>query len=146
MEYRNLKMVLNLLKTALVLLGGALAAFIITGQDIVGNQGEQVSYALQVAYIAVAICGGGAVLFTLYQFVVNFKRSLPSLVGVLIFGGILLIAYNMASTHGADFYEISASQSQVIGGGIIAIYVFLGLAILAIIVSEVARLIKGSKS
>lgn len=146
MEYQTLKTVLNFLKMVIILLGGSLAAFILTGQGVVGNEGEQVSYALQVAYIAVGLCGGAAILFTIYQFIVNFKQSIPALAGVGVFSFILLIAYNMASTYGVDQYEVSAGQSQVIGGGIIAIYVFLGLAIISIIVSEVARIIKGSKS
>lgn len=146
MEYRTLKLVLNVLKTALILLGAALAAFILTGQNVVGNESQQVSYALQVAYVAVAICGGGAIIFTIYQFIVNFKRSIPSLVGIVIFGIILLIAYNMASSHGVESYDVSPSAAHIIGGGIIAIYVFLGLAVLAIVGSEVARIIKGSKS
>lgn len=166
MEYRKLKLVLNFIKVVIVLLAAALTAFILTKTNLTGTEWsdlsgkeedkikelvkEEAGYGLQLAYITGAICAGAAILFSIYQVIVNFKRSVPALVGVLLFAIVLFISYGMASAEVPmavkENLGITDSQYQLFGGGVISIYVFLGLAVLAIVASEVRRIIIGSKA
>ncbi len=167
MEYRTLKLVLNLVKVVVVLLAASLTLMIFSGTNLAGPEmseitapndddafktliTEEVGFALQIAYWVGGLCAAAAILFAIYQVILNFKRSIPALAGVIIFAIIIYISYlNASGTMPPGIKEnmdISASQFQLFGGAVISIYVFLGLAILAIIVSEVRRLIIGSKS
>ena len=159
MEYRTLKLVLNFIKVVIVLLGAALTLFVFTGTNLVGPSdgvefkemvSEEVGYALKLAYWTGGICAGAAILFSIYRVVVEFKRSIPALVGVLLFLLVLFISYGMASADVPitvkEKMDISSSQYQFYGGAVFSIYVFLGLAVLAIVGSEIRRIIIGSKA
>ncbi len=166
MNYRILKLVLNLLKVVLVLLGGVLTMIIWTkfniagpikdpsGNVLTGNDLilEEAGYGLKLAYWLTGICGGAALLFSIYQMVINFKRSIPGLIGIILFLGILYISYGMASGEIPTYIaqqeqlDVSSFMYQVVGGGIISLYIFIGLTVLTIIAGEVYRIIIGSKS
>ena len=160
MDYRILKIVLNLVKVVITLLGAALTVIIWTKFNLAGPDGvddkqlilEEASYGMKLAYWLTAICAGSAILFSIYQVVLNFKRSIPALIGFVLFVAILYISYGMASgdipTYIAEQenLEVSSFMYQVVGGGIISLYIFLGLTVLTIIVGEIYRIIIGSKS
>lgn len=158
MEYRTLRLVLNFIKVLMVLLGAALTLLIFTGTNLVGPEegdfkkmvSEEVGYALTLAYWAAGISAGAAILFSIYRVIVEFKRSIPALVGVLLFVIVLFISYGMASGDAPaaikESMKISDSQYQVFGGAVISIYIFLALAVLTIVASEVRKIIIGSKA
>ncbi|MFB6258687.1 MAG: hypothetical protein ABEH38_08340 [Flavobacteriales bacterium] len=160
MENRELKVILNVFKIVLVLLGASMTLFIWTGTNLVGEDAggfeakirEEAGYGLWIAYIIGGACAAAAILFSIFQVIVNFKRSIPALVGVALFAIILLISYNSASSEVPgyllenDKLNVNGTLYQLVGGGIISIYVFTGITILTIVVSEVRRIIIGSKS
>jgi hypothetical protein len=159
MEYRTLKLVLNFVKVLIVLLGAALTLLVFTGTNLVGPSdgvefkemvSEEVGYALKLAYWTGGICAGAAILFSIYRVVVEFKRSIPALIGVVLFLLVLFISYGMASPEMPvtvkEKMDLSNFQYQFFGGGVISIYIFLGLAVLTIVASEVRRIIIGSKA
>lgn len=140
-----LKTILNLLKILLVVIGAALCIFLISGQEVMGDESEQVGYALQWSYFCLALCGGAAILFTLYHFIMNFRRSISALIGFAIFAGILGISYSSASEKvlpGWDEEVATSTVSQLVGGGMISVYVLLALAVFTIVVTEVYRLVR----
>lgn len=146
MESRALKIVLNVLRIGLVALGALISVLIISESSVIGSESETVGYALQLAYFSIILCGGAAILFTVYHFLANFKRSIGSLIGLIIFGVILGISYSSASNKVLPGWEDLAyatpQVSQLVGGGMVAIYLFLALAVLTVIFSEVHRLIR----
>jgi hypothetical protein len=162
MDYRILKNVLNLVKLVLVLLGAALTVIIWSKFNLAGPGAEKVTemdlileesgYGLKLAYWLTGICGGAIIIFSLYQVVLNFKRSIPALIGFIIFGAILLLSYGMASSEIPAYIseqenlDVTSFMYQVVGGGIISLYIFLGLTVLTIFLGEVYRILIGSKS
>jgi hypothetical protein len=88
-------------------------------------------YAVYAVMILAFICLVG---FALWSIIANFKDSKATLVGVGVLVAVLLIGYLIsAPTNSAveQRFAVGTGLSKVIGGGIVATYIFMFGAILA---------------
>jgi len=99
------------------------------------------------AYILVITAAVTSVLFPLLQFAANPKKGIGALVGILVLGVIIMIAYFMGSGEVLDILGYTGSDNvpstlKLTDMGIITMYVLLFGAFLSIIVSEVLSFFK----
>lgn len=92
-----------------------------------------VNYALYMVYAVLAIIG----VFIIFGAIVNPKRFLKSLIGVGVFGVIVLIAYMMASPEAvgrlANLEGATADNLKMTDAGILATFILVIVAIALII-------------
>lgn len=96
-------------------------------------------------YVLFAAAALLAVVFPIIHLVGDFKKAKTALFGILGLVVILGIGYAMSSGElgGADMkVETSATMVKVVGGGIIATFIMIGLAIVAAVYSEVSKFFK----
>lgn len=99
-------------------------------------------YLTYVLFAAAAIL---AVVFPIIHLVGDFKKAKTAFLGIIGLAVILGIGYAMSSGElgGADMkVEASATVVKVVGGGIIATFILIGLTVLAAIYSEVSKFFK----
>jgi len=106
---------------------------------------------LTFTYILLFLTAGVSVLAALYIFVMKFmhnpKRALITLIPIVLLGVILIIAYSSASDAilnmpNYDGLDNTAGNLKWSGTGLIMTYILSGVAVLAIIVSEIVRIFK----
>lgn len=100
---------------------------------------------LYIGYFLVIIAAIGAVVLPLINALSNPKSLLKSLAGVVALGVLFLISWAISGNEVTALYtkfEINAASSQVIGGVLITTYLLLGISIVSIVYSEIAKLIK----
>lgn len=133
-------------KMAFALLGIILIAVIVSnGEDTAAIAGP-VGTALGLTYVGIIVCAAGAVLFGVYFFVTDFKRSIPALIGIVAFIVIVLISYGLAT----DIVDpkllvdgkVDLGTVRWSGAGLITFYLLLGGAAIAVVAAEVMRFIK----
>jgi hypothetical protein len=106
------------------------------------------SVVLSWAYILLVITAAITILFPIAFFVMNPKKGLTALIGILGFVVLYLIAYfGFASTGNvseeiAVNFDISESVSKMIGGILYMTYILGGLAILSIVYASISSLFK----
>ena len=89
-----------------------------------------------------------AVAFAIYFLVTDIKKAIKSIIsiGVLIVG--CLVAYALASSDSVQIYgpegiiNYGGTPSKIVGGGIIAMYILLGAAFVAVAYSGIAKRFK----
>lgn len=138
-----------ILKFALAILGIILCAIIIGKADNTASVADQIATygfnldgAFYLVYIAGAMCVAVIVLFALMHVIQNPK----TLIGVGAFALVLLISYYGLSGNEVipEFYPegTTPAVSQMVGGGLIALYIVGVAAIASILYSEVGKFFK----
>lgn len=95
---------------------------------------------LYLFYILLVIAVACATVFPLIYMVKNFQEAKKTLIGVVVLLGIFLLSYAIASGDVLPSWErfnISSGQSKLIGGGLISLYIMIGLSIVALVYNEV---------
>ncbi len=106
------------------------------------------SVVLSWAYILLIITAAITILFPIAFFVMNPKKGLTALVGILGFVVLYSVAYfGFATTGGisdeiAVTFDITESVSRLIGGILYMTYILGGLAILSIVYASISSLFK----
>ncbi|MEI6346428.1 MAG: hypothetical protein WCP69_00650 [Bacteroidota bacterium] len=102
-------------------------------------------FSLYAVYAIMALAFICLVGFAIWTIVANFRDSKESLVGVGILTAILVLAYIVSSPTTSVIeikFAVSAGLSKLIGGGIVASYIFLFGAILAALWASVSTRFK----
>lgn len=146
MDTKTVGLIGNIVKIVLAL-GGAVLCFLIISNSSSIEAGTNQGYvdgALNISYIAMALCVGIAVLFGLFYFIKNIGKSkgmLFAIVGLAIVG---FIAYSMSdgvaapelvNKYGEDTIKLS-------GAGIYITIILLALGVVVALLSEVAKIFK----
>ena len=94
------------------------------------------------AYVVTGICAVLALVFGIYQFATGGTKA--AWIGLGGFVVILLIAYLISSGDVPKHLEtaVDGGTYKMIGGGILAFYIFTALAVIAIVYSELSTLFK----
>lgn len=150
MDSKKLNIGLAILKWIIILVGGgSLVAVMMHGGDTDVESVRQeidgrLNPAFLVVYITAILAGAVAVGFGLYFMVTNIKKSIPMLVGIVVFGLVLLISWLSAGDETLRAYgtEITSGVSQYAGAGINMVYILGAGAIIAIVASEVSKILK----
>lgn len=99
-----------------------------------------IGFALWISYL-LAIAGLLAALaFPLMHIAKNPKAHKGTFIGLGILLGIFLVSYLFSSGQANEKFDISASQSKLIGGGLISLYLIAIAAVLIAVVVEVKRM------
>lgn len=106
---------------------------------------EIVDILLYGAYLLVILAALGAIILPLINSLSDPKGLLKSLLGVVAIGVIFLAGWLVAGDEvTAKFikFDITATSSKVIGGVLITTYLLMAIAVVSIIYSEIAKLIR----
>jgi hypothetical protein len=107
-------------------------------------QSYLIDFGLNAGYILLAIAAVLSLLFPIIHLVRNPKQAGTSLMGLGIVAVIFLIAYGVSSgeilLQHKDDITVTSSLSRWVGAGIITMYIFVGLAFLSFIASEIKTL------
>ena len=100
------------------------------------------------AYILTGIAAVAAIIFPVYHMISNPKNAKKSLLGVVALVAVVAIAYLFSSGDLMNFtdsklavYNIPSTLKQV-DTGIIATYLLIGIAIIAMIYTEIVKIFK----
>lgn len=101
-----------------------------------------INLGLIVTYVLFAIAVISFIGFPLLYTLRNFQNAKKGLLGILAIAVILFFAYIISPADQGVFYEnfhISAGQSKLIGGGLIATYLLMIILIVYLVYSEVIK-------
>jgi len=104
-----------------------------------------VNIALYIGYGLLGLAAVGAILLPLINSFSNPKVLLKSVLGVVALVVIYFIAYAVAGSEvNAKYltFGVGEEASKFIGGAIISMYIFLGIALVGILLSEVLKIVK----
>ena len=134
-----------------VLLGVALIVGIIFyfGDVVPGTKGTSLQEPLIadefliLSYIYFGIAALLTVIFPVIYIITHPKKVKTALLSILFFAAILIIGYLLGSGNKfADQPEISSTTMKLVDSGLIAAYVFLGLAFVGILYSEISGIFR----
>ncbi|WP_296620839.1 hypothetical protein [Marivirga sp.] len=106
---------------------------------------EIVDIMLYGAYLLVIVAALGAIVLPLISALSNPKSLLKSALGVLVIGVVYLISWGISGDEVTAKYikfDITSTSSQVIGGVLITTYLLMGIAVVSIVYSEIAKIIR----
>jgi hypothetical protein len=109
------------------------------------NFGTALDGAFWLVLIVGVMGAGAAILFGLFHFLSDIKHKIGSLIGIIVFAAVLLLSYYVfASDEVSPIFPegTTSAVAQFTGGGLIALYIIGGLAVLTIVFAEVSRLFK----
>jgi hypothetical protein len=92
------------------------------------------------AYILLGLAALVAIVGPIIQLFANFKSARTTLLGIVILLIIIFIGYSMSTNESYD--TVGPFASQLIGGGIRATFILIGLAIVAAVYTEIAKFFK----
>ncbi|WP_375577617.1 hypothetical protein ABWH96_11195 [Marivirga tractuosa] len=104
-----------------------------------------VNVMLYVAYFLVLIAALGAIVLPLISALSNPKSLLKSVLGVVVIGVVYLIGWGISGDEVTAKYiefDITNTSSKVIGGVLITTYLLMGIALISIVYSEIAKIIR----
>lgn len=131
MENKKINLILTVVKVAIIAIGIILI--------LTSNFGA----ALQLTYVALALCALGAVGFGIYLFASNIKNNKGALIGLVGFIAVMLVCYLTASSEVPNIKTaVEGGTVKMVGAGINAFYVLLVGVIGAIVFAEVRKAIK----
>ncbi|MFN3555199.1 MAG: hypothetical protein ACK4VN_04465 [Bacteroidales bacterium] len=104
--------------------------------DAVINTGIIVAYAL------LGIAAVTAIIFPVFQLIVNFKKAKAALIGIGALAVVLFIGFGLSTNEVYEGFAVTSTQSQWIGGGIYATFILAGIALVAAVFTEVWKLIR----
>ena len=110
-----------------------------------GNGESIISPAISLSLYSIYIAAGIAVLFGIYHFAINVKDNKKSLIGIVAFLLIIVIARVLAKgQETSDVLLGKADEGQILmtDTGLYMFYILIILTVLSILFSEVSRLLK----
>ena len=125
-------------------LGAIFFLMILFGND---ENGDFISRAISLSLWSIYIGAGIAILFGIYQFVINLKHNKKGLIGIVVFVAIIFGANMMAKNQPAtdkllESGKVTIQDLVMTDTGLYTFYALIILAILTIVVAEVTRLFK----
>lgn len=143
---------LSILQYVLLALAALVFIFFYFGNVVPGTEGtryeepEITNTALLFAYVLGGVSAVLVLVFTIMNIFTNKKNAIKTGITVGIFLVIVLVASFMSSDSlagmGAKFEDVSVQTLKRVGTGLITMYLLIGLAIVSIIYSEIARYFK----
>jgi len=126
------------------IIGAFFFIMILSGND---TDGSFISRAISLSLWSIYIGAGIAVLFGVYQFVINLKHNKKGLIGIVSFVVIIFAANMMAKKQPIverllERDGITAGDLVMTDTGLYTFYSLIIIAILAILFSEVSRIFK----
>lgn len=107
--------------------------------EIISGVGVAINFTLIILIITVL----AVLAFAVFSVAVDFKGAIPSLIGIALFVGILLLAYLLATDEVPPSVKIgSASDFKVASWAVISFYLLAGAAVVAWIGGEIMRVFK----
>lgn len=100
------------------------------------------NYGIIICYILLAVACLAAVVFPIIQFARNPKNAKGALIGIGALVVVVGISYALSSDNNPSNMEITAEAAKQVGTGLYAFYMLAAVAIIAVVYSEVAKLIK----
>lgn len=97
------------------------------------------------SYLLVIVAALGAIVLPLINALSNPKSLLKSALGVVVIGVVYLIGWGISGDEVTAKYikfDITSTSSQVIGGVLITTYLLMGIAVVSIVYSEIAKIIR----
>ncbi|MFK7756400.1 MAG: hypothetical protein AB8B53_05655 [Flavobacteriales bacterium] len=160
--FKGINIGANAIKFIFAIVGVILSALIIVRWDEeLKNVSDVMPYldgSLVMVWGALIVCIAVAVLFGIYQFISNIKRNKGGLIGLVAFGAILAVSFGvLAKTKLMDYRALRGGKFEdpevdyngltdgwltLSEGGVYAVYILIGIAVLAAVVAEVTKLIK----
>lgn len=106
---------------------------------------EIVDIMLYGSYLLVIVAALGAIVLPLINALNNPKSLLKSALGIVVIGVVYLVSWGISGDEVTAKYiqfDITSTSSQVIGGVLITTYLLMGIAVISIIYSEIAKIIR----
>lgn len=97
---------------------------------------------IYVTYGLFGLAALAAVLFPLVFLFTDLKKAKNALIGIVVLAIVMFIGFSMASNEVYEGFAVSPLASKWIGGGIYATIILVGLAVVAAVYTEVARIFK----
>lgn len=109
--------------------------------------GPALEYLIDWTYVLLFIAIGGTLIFSIAQTISNPKDAAKSILPLLGFVAVLVISWFMASSEILPMpnYDGTGNEPFTLkwsGAGLISMYILFGVAMLAIVYSEVSKMIK----
>ncbi len=128
----------------IAIIGAFFFIMILSGND---EDGAFISRAISLSLWAIYIGAGIAVMFGIYQFVINLKHNKKGLIGIVAFVVIIFAANMMAKSQEVtdkllDSGKVTTQDLLMTDTGLFTFYALIAIAILAIVISEVLRIFK----
>ena len=95
-----------------------------------------------VTYVLLGLAAAAVVLSAVFQLFANFRNARGGLVGLALLVAILFLSYLISTNEAYEAFNVGPTASQWIGGGIIATFILIGLAIVAAVFTEVFKLFR----
>lgn len=159
--FKGINLGANGLKFVFAILGVILSVLIvITWDEKLANVSDimpALNGSLWMVWIGLGICAAVAVLFGVYQFISNIKNNKGGLIGLVAFGVIIAISFALSKTEllsyreyrGGKFIDaefdyngLTDQALKISEGGLYAVYILIGAAVLTAVVAEVTKIIK----
>lgn len=155
MNDKGLRIGLGVVRS-LIIAVGAILLIMIAGNSVseetfsegMANYGGKLDAVYNLTLVVLAICAAGAVLFGIVYFLMNFKQRMGTLIGLIGFIVLAAISFYVLAddtvlrAYESSGIEVTGGESLFAGGGIILVYLLGGLAILAIVWTEISKLLK----
>ncbi|MGB0423717.1 MAG: hypothetical protein ACPGED_05325 [Flavobacteriales bacterium] len=154
-----IKILLAIFRVLIIVIGLGTCAYIIANSNTDEGMVEgMASYggALNLAYyttlIVMVLCVFFALAFGIVYFILNIKKKMGMLIGIVAFLVIVAISMfvlgdptitpDLVKLNDGDTSAVTPFISQASGGGLYLVYILGGLAMLAIVWTEVSSLVK----
>ncbi len=96
-----------------------------------------INIGMYVTYGLIVIAALAAIIFPVIQMFGNFRKAIPTLIGIGVLALIVVLSYAFSS---AEVYpDVGPRVSQWVGGGITATMILIGLCLFAAIFSEIYK-------
>jgi hypothetical protein len=149
----SLQRILTILLYILLAVSAVLIAIFYFGPDVEGTTGTNLeeptitNFILRWAYGLLVVGAILAILFPLGYMIANPKNATKALMALVFIGVVVLVGYFLASDRILEMtaYQGTGNNPTTLkwaGTGIISMYLLLGLAVLSIIFSEIAKFFK----
>lgn len=146
----SLQRILSILLYILLAASAVLILIFYFGPEVEGAANEEpaiTNFVLRWAQGLLVIGAILAIIFPLGFMIANPKNATKALIALVFLGVVVLIGYFLASDQLLELtaYQGTGNNPQTLkwaGTGLISMYLLIGLAVLAIIYSEIAKLFK----
>ncbi|MFO7873043.1 MAG: hypothetical protein R6U62_00995 [Bacteroidales bacterium] len=92
---------------------------------------------MYVTYGLLAIAAVSAIIFSLIHMVSDFRKAIPTLIGIGVLVLIVLFSYSIGTSE--TYENAGPAVSQWVGGGIRATMILIGLGLLSAVFTEVYK-------
>ncbi|MFW5891910.1 MAG: hypothetical protein ACOCUQ_00770 [Bacteroidota bacterium] len=103
---------------------------------------QLIDTAMYVTYGLFGLAALTALIFPLVYLITDLKKAKNALIGIGGLALVLFVGYSMATNEIYEGFAVGPNASQWIGGGINATLILVGLAFLAALYTEVAKIFK----